>query len=114
MINWSFKTLPSRHIDLNKGDYTKSVAIFTEDERLRACIGCGGCTGSCTAGAITDFNFRKLHTLIRRGEYTNVIEEVNKCMLCGKCTLVCPRGINTRKVVIAIKKYFCEDSIVKK
>lgn len=108
MINWNYKTLPTRHIDLNKGDYTKSVAIFTEDPRLRACIGCGGCTGSCTAGAMTDFNFRKLHTLIRRGEYTNVITQIDKCMMCGKCSIICPRGINTRKIVIAIKKYFSE------
>ncbi len=108
MINWGYSTLQTRHLDLDKADYRKSVAIFSEDERLRACIGCGGCAGSCTAGAITDFNFRKLHTLIRRGDYTNALQEAEKCMLCGKCTLICPRGINTRKVVIAIKKYFAE------
>ena len=102
MINWNYKILSTRHIDLNKGDFRKSVAIFSEDERLRACIGCGGCTGSCTAAAITDFNFRKLHTLIRRGSYTGVKEEIDKCMLCGKCTIICPRGINTRKIFYRI------------
>lgn len=106
MIDWGYKSISERHIDLNKGDFRKSVAVFSEDERLRACIGCGGCSGSCTAAALTAFNFRKLHTLIRRGDYTNVLSEINKCMLCGKCTMICPRGINTRKVVLAIKKQF--------
>ena len=64
----------------------------------------GGCTATCTAGNLTDFNFRKLHTLVRRGEYQGVYEQMNKCMLCGKCRLVCPRGINTRAVVMLIKR----------
>ena len=32
-------------------------------------------------------------------------EELSKCMLCGKCRLVCPRGINTREIVLTIKKH---------
>ena len=71
---------------------------------IGGCIGCGGCTATCTAGNLTDFNFRKLHTLVRRGEYQGVYEQMNKCMLCGKCRLVCPRGINTRAVVMLIKR----------
>ena len=68
------------------------------------CIGCGACTALCTAGNLTSFNFRKVHTLVRRGEYQGAYEEMNKCMLCGKCRLVCPRGINTRGVVMLIKR----------
>ena len=69
-----------------------------------SCIGCGACTAVCTAGNLTEFNFRKVHTLVRRGEYQGAYEEMNKCMLCGKCRLVCPRGINTRGVVMLIKR----------
>ena len=68
------------------------------------CIGCGACTALCTAGNLTSFNFRKVHTLVRRGEYEGAYEEMNKCMLCGKCRLACPRGINTRGVVMLIKR----------
>ncbi len=49
-----------------------------------------------------------MNTLIRRGEIDLLREEVKRCMLCGKCHLVCPRGVNTRNVVAvtaeAIKK----------
>jgi heterodisulfide reductase subunit C len=27
-------------------------------------------------------------------------------MLCGKCTLACPRNVNTRNVILQIRKYF--------
>ena len=41
---------------------------------------------------------------MRRGEYREAYEQMDKCMLCGKCRLVCPRGINTRAVVMKIKR----------
>ena len=53
---------------------------------------------------LTKFNVRKLQTLVRRGEYRGIREELAKCMLCGKCRLVCPRGINIRQLVLTLKK----------
>jgi len=37
--------------------------------------------------------------LHKKGEIEPLREEVTRCMLCGKCLLVCPRGVNTRNVV---------------
>jgi heterodisulfide reductase subunit C len=45
-----------------------------------------------------------LGLLIKQGEIEGLSKEIDKCMLCGKCILVCPRGINTRHVVMLIKK----------
>ncbi|MEG0500317.1 MAG: (4Fe-4S)-binding protein, partial [Rikenellaceae bacterium] len=67
MVNFGYKSASSRMIDLDKGDFRLSVELFKEDELLRACIGCGGCSGACTAAAPTAFTFRTLHPLIRRG-----------------------------------------------
>ena len=85
-------------------DWPKVVEIIRELPELQACIGCGTCTASCTAGNLTSFNFRKVHALVRRGEYQGAYEEMNKCMLCGKCRLVCPRGINTRALIMLMKR----------
>jgi len=93
-----------RAIDIDRNNLRKSDEILREMPELQACIGCGACTAVCTAGNLTEFNFRKVHTLVRRGEYQGAYEEMNKCMLCGKCRLVCPRGINTRGVVMLIKR----------
>ncbi len=93
-----------RAIDLDRNDLGPSREITAAIPEFAACIACGGCTATCTAGNLTSFNFRMVHTLVRRGEYAGAWAEMNKCMLCGKCRLVCPRGINTRGVVRLIKR----------
>lgn len=103
-INWGYGISKPRAIDLDSNNLRKSDEILLEMPELQSCIGCGACTASCTAGNLTNFNFRKVHTLVRRGEYQGAYEEMNKCMLCGKCRLLCPRGINTRGVVMLIKR----------
>ena len=104
MINFGFSISKPRAIDIDRNNLRKSNEITHEMPELQACIGCGSCTARCTAGNLTEVNVRKVHTLVRRGEYQGAYEEMNKCMLCGKCRLVCPRGINTRGVVMLIKR----------
>lgn len=89
---------------MDRNELVVAAEILSQMPELQACIACGSCTATCTAGNLTDFNFRKVHTLVRRGEYKGAYEEMNKCMLCGKCRLSCPRGINTRGVVMLIKR----------
>ena len=103
-MNFGYSINRPRAIDLDTNDLRKSRGILSEMPELQTCIGCVSCTASCTAGGLTDFYFRRLHTLVRRGEYKGLYEEVGKCMLCGKCRLVCPRGINTRALVMLIKR----------
>ena len=103
-IKFGYTISKPRAIDIDRNNLRKSDEILREMPELQACIGCGACTAVCTAGNLTEFNFRKVHTLVRRGEYQGAYEEMNKCMLCGKCRLVCPRGINTRGVVMLIKR----------
>lgn len=102
--NFGFSISKPRVIDVDTNNLKKSNEILEALPELQSCIGCGACTASCTATNLTSFNFRKVHTLVRRGEYAGAYEEMNKCMLCGKCRLLCPRGINTRGVVMLIKK----------
>ena len=104
MVNFGFSISRPRAIDLDRNNLRKSNEIISEMPELQACIGCGSCTASCTAGNLTEFNFRNVHTLGRRGEYLGAYEEMNKCMLCVKWRLVCPRGINTRGIVMLIKR----------
>lgn len=93
-------------IDIDRNDMERCAEVLREMPELQSCIGCGTCTAVCTAGNLTEFNFRKVHTLVRRGEYRKVREQLDKCMLCGKCRLSCPRGINTRAVVMLLKDKF--------
>jgi len=70
--------------------------MTTEVPSSKLCIGCGGCSATCTAGNLTEFNIRKLQMLVKRGE----TKEVG-----GKCLLVCPRGVDTRRMILSMLKY---------
>ena len=70
------------------------------------CIECGCCSATCTTGNFTTFSLRELQILLKRGENDKVRDNIKKCMLCGKCTLVCPRGVNTRNVVTLAREAF--------
>lgn len=106
MEKFGFSILKERHIDYDAND--KSIAEFiTENEpSFRLCIECGCCAATCTTGAFTRFSLRELQIFLKRGENEYVRDNINKCMLCGKCTLVCPRGVNTRNVITLAKKAF--------
>ncbi len=104
MKDWGFSILKGRHIDFENNDFSISEFVTLHEPSFKWCIGCGSCTATCSAARLTDFNPRKIKLLIRRGETKGIAEEAAKCMLCGKCQLVCPRGINTRNVIQNIKR----------
>ena len=109
MNRFGFNINKSRLIDYDTSDRKVRKYITDREPSFRLCFACGGCTATCTAGQHTTFNLRRMNTLIRRGEIAPLRDEVSNCMLCGKCLLVCPRGVNTRNVVAlaaeAIMKY---------
>ena len=41
---------------------------------------------------------------IRRGLTDNIEKETEKCMLCGKCFLICPRGVNNRNIILKVRE----------
>ena len=104
MPQFGFSISQPRAVNLDTNDLVPAEKILHDMPELQTCIACGSCTATCTAGNLTSFNFRKVHTLVRRGEYREAYEQMDKCKLCGKCRLVCPRGINTRAVVMKIKR----------
>ncbi|MCB8964018.1 MAG: 4Fe-4S dicluster domain-containing protein [Bacteroidales bacterium] len=104
MVNFGFAPLEIKIHDLDKSNLQLSSWIAERDETFTQCIACGCCTATCTAGKFTKFSFRELCHSIRRGEIAKAIAESEKCMLCGKCTLVCPRNVNTRNIVKLIRK----------
>lgn len=102
---WGFSISAARVIDYDRNDKAMAEAMAAEAPTSRLCIGCGGCTATCTAGNLTEFNIRRLQMLVKRGESTEVKEQLHKCMLCGKCLLVCPRGVDTRRMIMSMVKY---------
>lgn len=108
MVDFGFKISVPRSIDLDKADNTKRDLLLDQVPSYRLCIGCGGCSATCTAHDFNDFSLRKVHIAFSRGQYDGLAQQLNKCMLCGKCMLVCPRGVNTRSLIIAMRKLLDE------
>lgn len=106
MEKFGFSISKGRQIDYEAN--SRHIADFISDREpsFRLCIECGCCSGTCSTGNFTRFSLRELQILLKRGENDNVGEEIRKCMLCGKCTLVCPRGVNTRNVVMLAREAF--------
>ncbi|WP_274957909.1 4Fe-4S dicluster domain-containing protein [Millionella massiliensis] len=101
-MDFGFTINAPRAIYLDKIDPTLRDRIIARERTTLLCIGCGSCTATCTTGQFTSFSLRKMQHLIRRGEYDTVRKSLQECMLCGKCRMVCPRGVHTRAVIHAM------------
>jgi heterodisulfide reductase subunit C len=106
MEKFGFTISKIRQIDYDSNDRSLAEFIFDNEPSFRLCIECGGCSATCTTGSFTRFSLRELHILIKRGENDLVSRNIRKCMLCGKCILICPRGVNTRNIVSLVKQAF--------
>jgi heterodisulfide reductase subunit C len=104
MNDFGFIKMASRQIDFDNFDDRLLLYVLKYEPSFLTCISCGGCTATCSAGNLTSFNVRKIGLSLRRGETEVLSKEIQKCMFCGKCTLVCPRDINIRNVILLIKK----------
>jgi heterodisulfide reductase subunit C len=104
MKNFGYSILPDESIDFDRNDKRIAAFLLEKEPSINLCIGCGSCTATCSTGHFTSFNIRRVHTFIRRGEAALVKKEIRKCMFCGKCQLVCPRGVNLRNVILNINR----------
>jgi len=108
MVNFGFQINQGRTINLDM-DRAPLKQLEEAVTSFRRCIRCGACSATCSAAQFTEFNIRKIHTTFRSGMYKEVAEALNPCMLCGKCTLVCPRGVNLRSLVVNMRKILKEN-----
>lgn len=104
MNKFGYSIHKDNQIDYDANDRKINDFMLEYEPTYWACIACGSCTASCSAGNFSSFNFRKTHLLVRRGETKTLKSEIEKCMFCGKCLLVCPRGVNTRNLILGINK----------
>lgn len=101
---FGYKVSYDRQIDYDANNHNLYKTVVAAERSLNLCISCGTCAATCSAGNFTDFSLRRIILLVRRGQTKELQSEIGKCMLCGKCQLVCPRNINTRNLIIQISK----------
>ncbi len=106
MDRFGFTISKGRQIDFDANDRSIAEYVAAREPSFRICIECGCCSATCTTGNLTAFSLREIQILIRRGENEHVRDKLKKCMLCGKCILVCPRGVNTRNVIMLAREAY--------
>lgn len=108
MSKFGFTILKDQQLDYDNLSRELARKIQKAEPSISSCMSCGSCSGSCSASRFSQFSFRKLVINIQRGDDKQIVNEIQKCMLCGKCMLVCPRGVNTRNVIHQIRKVLNE------
>lgn len=106
MKNFGYTINKDRQIDFDKTDKRIARYLREQEPSFNICIACGTCSATCSAANFTDLNLRKIITLVKRGGTEGLKTEISKCMLCGKCFLACPRGVNTRNIILKINQAF--------
>lgn len=104
MTDFGFMLSKSSTLDLDKAGDGLMDRICSIVPEARTCMACGSCSASCTAAPFSGMSLRKVLLAIDRGQ--DVRGVLSCCMLCGKCTMVCPRGINTRQLILTICRYY--------
>ena len=104
MKDFGFTLQKGRTLDFDANNFSAKNALIEKVPSYKRCIGCGACSSTCSAATHIDFSILKCNNLFRNGDYAGLKEELDKCMLCGKCTLVCPRGVNTRAMIMRMRE----------
>lgn len=105
---FGYKISPSSSITIDEHEDANFTLLKLEEADVSMCMACGSCAGSCTAGHYTSMNLRRIILYLQRGKSDLALSQIKHCMLCGKCNLVCPRGINTRRLILKIQEIYKE------
>ncbi|HUK13094.1 MAG TPA: 4Fe-4S dicluster domain-containing protein [Thermoanaerobaculaceae bacterium] len=97
--------LPSKEAEL-RAAFWDQAATFPKGFKIRDCIQCGTCTGSCPVAHAMDVTPRELVALFRAGFLEEVLRSraLWMCASCYACTVRCPQGIRITDSVYALKR----------
>jgi heterodisulfide reductase subunit C len=86
--------------------FLKQVEDIPAGERIKRCIQCGTCTGSCPVSYAMDIPPRQLIALFRAGEMETIMKSrsIWICASCYACTTRCPSGIKITDIIYALKR----------
>lgn len=94
-----------KEVELRKA-FLEQVHIIPAGERIKRCIQCGTCTGSCPVSYAMDISPRELIALFRAGEMEMIMKSrtIWICASCYACTTRCPSGIKITDIIYALKR----------
>ncbi len=93
----------------------ESDLLESVQEKVRACMQCGTCSGSCANSFGMDLTPRHLWRLAQLGETDEIFSSKTfyLCSACYYCTLRCPRGLKLTETMGALKRLAATQGIKK-
>ncbi len=87
-------------------EFAKWVARSVGGERIRHCLQCGLCSGTCPLSLYMDYTPRRLMHLAREGFKEEVLSSLSiwMCTCCYACMVECPKNINLTHLMYALKE----------
>ena len=75
-------------------------------DRLRRCIQCGTCSGTCPVSYAMDIQPRQIVAYFRAGDLESILRSrtIWICASCYSCTVRCPSGIKVTELIYGLKR----------
>jgi quinone-modifying oxidoreductase, subunit QmoC len=98
--------------ELRAAFWTQAKSI-PHGEKLKNCVQCGTCSGSCPVSYMMDNTPRQNVALLRAGRVEDVLHSrsIWLCASCYSCTVRCPAGIKVTDIMYALKRLAMEKKI---
>jgi heterodisulfide reductase subunit C len=104
--------LSKKEEDLRQS-FFRQLEIIPDGEKVKSCIQCGTCTGSCPVAYAMDISPRELIALFRAGDIEAILNSktIWICASCYSCQSRCPSLIKVTEIIYALKRLAMEKKI---
>ncbi|MBN1633800.1 MAG: 4Fe-4S dicluster domain-containing protein [Ignavibacteria bacterium] len=93
--------------------FLRQIELIPNSEKIKSCIQCGTCTGSCPVSYAMDISPRELIALFRAGDMEAILKSktIWVCASCYACQTRCPAGIKITDIIYAMKRLAMEKNL---
>jgi heterodisulfide reductase subunit C len=99
-----------------RAHFLAEVEKIPGGDRLRRCIQCGTCSGSCPVSYAMDIQPRQIVAFFRAGDLESILNSrtIWVCASCYSCTVRCPAGIKVTDLIYGLKRMALDKQIYKR
>lgn len=92
-------------------DFLEEIYSIPGGEKIKDCIQCGTCSGSCPTSYFMEYTPRKVFAMIRAGMRDEVLScnTLWLCTSCYSCYVRCPQDIKITDIMYALKRIAIKD-----
>lgn len=96
-----------------RASFLRQLEAVPNSEKIKSCIQCGTCTGSCPVSYAMDISPREVIALFRAGDMETLLHSkaIWVCASCYACQTRCPALIKVTDIIYALKRLAMEKNI---